>query len=178
METLRLLLRRFSPSDSQALYEYLSDEQVVRFEPYDVHTLEECEQAALRRSTNDAFWAICLKDTGSLIGNLYFSQQPYDTWELGYVLGIAWQGNGYVTEAALAMLQHAFKILHAHRVIAMCNPENTPSWRLLERIGMRREGHLKQNIWFKRDGNGQPIWQDTYEYAILRSDWESMQSAK
>ena len=59
----------------------------------------------------------------------------------------------------------------------MCNPENTPSWRLMERLGMRREGHLRKNIWFFRDENGRPIWQDTYEYAILREEWEEQARA-
>ena len=52
----------------------------------------------------------------------------------------------------------------------MCNPVNTTSWRLLERLGMRREGHLIQNIYFKKDENGEPIWSDTFEYAILKNE--------
>ncbi|HNX13510.1 MAG TPA: GNAT family protein [Oscillospiraceae bacterium] len=48
----------------------------------------------------------------------------------------------------------------------MCNPQNERSWRLLERLSMDREGHLRQNIWFKTDKNGCMIWQDTYEYGV------------
>ena len=58
-------------------------------------------------------------------------------------------------------------------VTAMCNPLNTASWKLMERLGMRREGHLIQNIWFKRDERGEPIWSDTYEYAILADEWNN-----
>jgi len=53
----------------------------------------------------------------------------------------------------------------------MCNPLNEPSWRLLERLGMRREGHLIKNIYFKKDECGNPIWADTLEYAVLASEW-------
>ena len=54
----------------------------------------------------------------------------------------------------------------------MVNPLNTASWRLLERLGMRREGYLMQNIVFHRDEEGQPLWQDTYAYAMLAEEWE------
>ena len=68
-------------------------------------------------------------------------------------------------------MEDVFANRHAHRVIAMCNPLNEPSWRLLERLGMRREGHLRRNIFFKRDEGGCPLWQDTYLYGILASEW-------
>ena len=53
----------------------------------------------------------------------------------------------------------------------MCNPLNVSSWRLLERLNLRREGHLKQNIFFKYDDEGNPMWNDTYEYGILKHEW-------
>ena len=53
----------------------------------------------------------------------------------------------------------------------MCNPKNERSWKLLERLHMRREGLLLQNIYFETDRNGAPIWLDTYEYAILKEEW-------
>lgn len=53
----------------------------------------------------------------------------------------------------------------------MCNPENTASWRLLERISMRREGYLKKSVFFKKTIDGKPIWQDTYQYAILAEEF-------
>ncbi|OQB23383.1 MAG: hypothetical protein BWY11_01988 [Firmicutes bacterium ADurb.Bin182] len=53
----------------------------------------------------------------------------------------------------------------------MCNPQNTASWKVLERLNMRREGHLLKNVWFKKDEQGNPVWLDTYLYAILRDEW-------
>jgi len=54
-----------------------------------------------------------------------------------------------------------------HRVVAHCNPENTASWRLLEKIGFRREGLLRQDVFFRRDAGGEPLWADTCVYALL-----------
>ena len=58
----------------------------------------------------------------------------------------------------------------AHRVYAECDPRNLPSWRLLERLGFRREAHFRQNLYFRKDAGGAPIWKDTYVYALLESD--------
>ena len=171
METERLIIRRFRPDDWEDLHEYLSQEEVVKFEPYDVFTEEASQQEAIDRSGNDDFWAVCLKDTNKLIGNIYFAKQDFDTWELGYVFNLRYQGKGYATEASRALVNDAFMNKKAHRVIARCNVLNTASWKLLERLGMRREGHLIQNVWFKRDRNGQPIWADSFEYGILKAEW-------
>jgi RimJ/RimL family protein N-acetyltransferase len=171
MPTERLLIRKFTPDDWEDLFEYLSQESVVKFEPYEVFTEEGCKLEATKRSKDNNFWAVCLKNTSKLIGNIYLAKRDYETWELGYVFNANYQGKGYATEAAYALIDDAFKNHSARRVIAMCNPLNKPSWKLLERLGMRREGHLRQNIFFKKDANGCPIWLDTYEYAFLNTEW-------
>lgn len=171
METERLLLRQFRHDDWEDLHEYLSQEEVVEYEPYGVFTPEESRQEAIRRSGDASFWAVCLKDTEKLIGNVYLAKQHFDTWELGYVFNRSFQGKGYATEAIRALLDVIFAEQGAHRAVAMCNPMNRASWRLLERLGFRREGHLLQNIYFKKDAKGEPIWVDTYEYAMLATEW-------
>lgn len=171
MKTERLLIRRFKPEDWQDLYEYLSQDEVVKYEPYDVYTEEASKQEAKRRSGDNSFWAVCLKDSGKLIGNVYLAKLDFGTWELGYVFNSNYQGRGYATEAAQALVNDIIKNHNARRVIAMCNPFNKPSWKLLERLGLRREGHLHQNIYFKKDMDGNPVWADTFEYGILASEW-------
>ena len=162
---------RFKESDWKDLYEYLSDRDVVRFEPYDVYSEKESMQEAVNRAKNSMFWAVCIKETGKLIGNLYFQKQDFDTWELGYVFNKNFQKKGFATEAAKALINYAIKELNARKIIAMCSPKNESSWKLLERLKMRREGHLLQNVYFKTDENNNPIWLDTYEYGILASEW-------
>ena len=172
--TERLCIRRFTAEDWCDLHAYLSLPDVVKYEPYNVFTEDECKVAALKRAENPAFWAVCLKDSGKLIGNLYFQQDEYKeirTWELGYVFNPVYHGLGYATESCRCIMDYAFTTLKAHRIVAKCNPRNTPSWRLLERLSMRREGHLIKSIFFKRDDSGNPIWNDTYMYAMLATEW-------
>jgi len=169
--TDRLIIRKFEKNDWHDLYEYLSDKEVVKYEPYDVYSENQAKEEAVRRSKDESFYAVCLKENGKLIGNLYLCKGAFDTWELGYVFNRKYQGKGYATESAKALLDYAFKHLGARRIIAMCSRENERSWKLLERLHMRREGLLLQNIYFKTDSSGMPVWLDTYEYAILKEEW-------
>ena len=58
-----------------------------------------------------------------------------------------------------------------HRVFAECDPRNIPSWKLLEKNGLQCEAYFKQNIYFHKDTNGNPIWKDTFAYAITAEDY-------
>jgi len=173
METERLVIRRFTPCDWRDLHAYLSEEETVRYEPYGVFTPEASQQEAARRAQDSRFWAVCLKDGGKLIGNITLTPQEDSTWEIGYVFGLAYRGAGYATEAAGFLVNELFETQKARRVTALCNPLNTASWKLLERLGFRREGCFKQNIAFKTDADGHPLWQDTYAYAILSGEWRA-----
>lgn len=172
VETQRLIMRRFSADDWCDLHEYLSQAEVVRYEPYEIFTEEQSRSEAVRRSANDSFWAVCLKDSGKLIGNIYLDKQEFETWELGYVFNVKFHGKGYAAESAAALIGDLFENRGARRITAKCNPLNTSSWKLLERLGFRREGHLISDKYFKKDKTGQPLWTDTYEYAILRTEWK------
>ena len=156
LETERLILRRFCPEDWKDLHEYLSDPEVVCYEPYEVFTETQSREEAARRSGDGDFWAVCLKDGGKVIGNLYFSSGEFKNYELGYVFNRAYQGQGYATESARALIGLGFEKLGVNRIVAMCNPENVKSWRLLERLGLRREGYLRKNAYFKTDAAGNP----------------------
>jgi hypothetical protein len=68
METERLIIRKFCANDWKDLYEYLSQKETVKYEPYEIFTEEESRKEALNRSENDVFWAVCLKSSGKLIG--------------------------------------------------------------------------------------------------------------
>ena len=174
LETERLILRAFYYDDWKDLYEYLSQESVVKYEPYGIYTKDACKQEAEKRSQQDSFWAVCLKENNKLIGNVYFKQQEPEeflTWEIGFVFNPMYYGKGYATESCRELLRYGFQQLNTHRIVAMCNPKNTPSWKLLERLNMQREGHLRKIIFFKYDKKGKPTWNDTYEYAILADEW-------
>lgn len=171
IRTERLTIRGFKGDDWGDLYEYLSDEEVLRFEPYKPFTGEKARQEAERRESDQRFLAVCLED-GKVIGNLYFAAGEFDTWELGYVFNRDYWGHGYALESARGVMKYAFETLGVRRIVGMCDPSNPGSWKLLEKLGMRREAFRLKNVYFFKDENDQPLWKDTYEYAILKSEYE------
>ena len=100
---------------------------------------------------------------------MYCGDRDFAAKEIGYILNERYRGRGYACEALRAVAANAFAE-GAQRIWAECDPRNTPSWRLLERAGFRREAHFRRNIWFRRDANGAPVWKDTYVYAMLPDD--------
>ena len=145
----------------------------MRYEPYGAMTMEECRLEAARRASDEAFWAVCLAD-GTLIGNLYLSgADEFGTREIGYVFARACWHKGYATEAARRLMAYAFERLATRRIIALCDTRNAASFALMERLGMRREGEFKKNVGFKTDAHGNTIWTDSYQYAILKEEFEN-----
>lgn len=181
LKTERLILRKFTGDDWKDLHEYLSQVKVVMYEPYNIFSEEESKKEAINRSQNDAFWAVCLRETNKLIGNVYFQLQgpkEFSTWEIGYVFNPLYYGKGYATEACQGILQYGFEQIGAHRIIAKCNPENIASWKLMERLTMRREGHFKKPAFFKKTDEGKPIWHDAYLYSVLQEEWVNLLAEK
>lgn len=175
LQTKRLTIRPFSPQDAQDLFEYLSDPRVYLYEPGEPIDFKQAGVYAADMAYNEHFWAIERRNEKKVIGQLYFSQQEPKhllTWELGYILSPHYQQHGYGSEAALALVEYGFEHLGAHRVEAHCNPKNIASWKLLEKIGFRREGLLRKNIYFNKDAQGHPLWMDSYVYARLEDKFE------
>ena len=175
LETERLIVRPFREDDYLALFEYLSIVETYRFEPGDPISLEEAKEIALKRSDSVNWWAVTLKNDTKykLIGHIsLFQSEPevFKTWEIGYIFNPAFQNKGYATEAAGAVIRFVFEKLNAHRIIAHCSPENIPSWKVLEKCGMIREGLQRKNAFFKTDDKGNPLWFDSFDYAILADD--------
>lgn len=166
LETQRLLLRRYREGDLGDLHCYLSDPEVVRFEPYRPMDMEETRAELQRRINSDEMIAVELKETGKLIGNVYLGKREFQSMELGYVFNREYWGKGLASEACRAILEQTFA-QGTHRVFAECDPENENSWRLLEALGFEREGFLRQNVYFWKDESGRPIWKDTYIYGKL-----------
>jgi RimJ/RimL family protein N-acetyltransferase len=173
---MNIHLRPFQASDWKDLHAYLSDERVVRYEPYGVHNEEACKACARERAKDDAFLAIEEVKTGRIIGNLYrdrIGPEAFDTWTIGYVLNASYWGRGYAREAVEELLRILFEEHHAHRIVARCNTANVASWRMLERCGFRREGTYLQNAYVQTDRNGDPAWHDSHAYALLYREWKA-----
>ena len=171
MKTKRLLIRNFKEDDYYDLYEYLSDKEIYRFEPGEPITINTAKKLCKERAKNNNFLAVQLEN--KIIGHIYFGQikpEKLLTWETGFIFNRKYHGKGYATESLRAVIKYGFQNLNIHRITAHCNPKNIPSWKLLERVKMRREGKMRENIYFNDDVNGDPIWLDTYEYGLLKKD--------
>lgn len=165
-KTERLILRKYTPDDLNDLYEYLSDSETVKYEPYKPMTLQETKDNLNWRIETDEMIAVELKSERKMIGNVYLGKRDFDTLEIGYVFNRNYWGNGYAKEACETLIRKAFAD-GTHRIYAECDPENPNSWKLLESLGFKREAHLKQNVYFWKDENGKPIWKDTFIYSLL-----------
>ncbi len=174
-ETNRLVLRHFCLTDVESFYLYRSNPDIARFQSWDNY---QHDQAAafinkqIEASPNiPGAWlqyAVALKTTNQLIGDcaVHTLESQPDIVEIGFTVAPEFHGQGYATEAVTGLLGYLFAKLNKHKVIAYSNVENESSVRLLERVGMRREGYLLQN--YKSKGK----WVDEYLYAILQQEWE------
>lgn len=172
IETKNLIIRNHIESDWKDLYDYLSLPEIYRFEPGEPITPEESKTIISERCNGHDFLAVVHKESKQMIGHLYFHQSDpkhFMTWELGYIFNPKFQNQGYCTESSSAILDYAFKMLRSHKVVAFCNPDNIPSWKVLEKIGMEREGFFKQKAFFRKDKDGNPLWHNCYAYGILNN---------
>ena len=176
VETERLVLRRIAERDLAAFLAYANDPEVSRYQSWESYTERQAreliEQQKGREPGRPGEWftfAAELKETGTMVGHVSLSAKAEDARqaEMGFAFAREFQGRGLAREAAERVLGYAFGTMGLHRVVAITDCENVRSAALLERLGMRREAHFVENIWFKG------AWGSEYLYAILRREWES-----
>ncbi len=182
IETKRLLLREFVADDWRPSFEYHGDARYWElYERQDWDETKERERVAMfidwqRPKPRLRFQlAVMLRAEGRLIGNCGLRvrrsmvQGTDGVWEgdIGYELDPRYWGQGYATEAAAAIVRLGFEDLRLHRIWSFCIADNERSWRLMERLGMRREGHFRENEWM------QGRWWDTLVYAFLEEEWRA-----
>ncbi|WP_080847802.1 GNAT family N-acetyltransferase [Cytobacillus gottheilii] len=167
IKTNRLLIRQFDSKDWQAVYEYTSDRNVMQYIPEGVFTQEKAKELVNQNMDADAkYFPVVLLDGDILIGHIVFHKYFGEhTYEIGWVFNPRYYSKGYASEAAKGILDYSFEKVKLHRIIATCQPENIASHRVMEKIGMRREGYFKKCI-----PNGSEWW-DEYYYAILAEEW-------
>ena len=169
VETSRLRLRAIAASDWLAILAYMSDPRVTAFLPQGLLDEGASRTFARKHSGEDGgALAVVKKASGQMIGHMPF--HPWfapETHEIGWAFHHEHQGKGYATEAGRALLAYAFRVLKAHRVIATCQPENPASWRVAEKLGLRREGHFRACL-YRAPG----LWWDEYFYALLAEEYE------
>lgn len=172
--TKRLVLRPFAMADVEAFVAYRNDPAVSRYQSWEGCSRAEAETFIHTQQRQEpgepGTWsqiALALNEGGTLLGDCALHVHSPDARQatIGITLAPANQGQGFATEALTCLLDYLFRQKKLHRVAADTDPANTSSWSLLERLGMRREGHLHESLWFK----GQ--WADEYVYGILAEEW-------
>ncbi|AMA62516.1 acetyltransferase family protein [Kurthia sp. 11kri321] len=168
IQTERVILRLFKEEDWEAVYAYTSQADVMHYIPEGVFSKEDAKRFVLENKGEKArYFPIIEKSSNQLIGHLFFEPNfGTHTYEIGWVMNPCYTGKGYASEAAEAMIQYGFTELDLHRIVATCQPENIASWRIMEKIGMRKEGLFKQCI-PTADG-----WWDEFYYAILADEYK------
>jgi len=172
----RLTLRPLTAADAESLFRYRSHPEVSRYQGWEPTSLGEAsrfiaELLGIEPNTPGSWFqlGIFLRHSGVLVGDcgLHFPQGLDHEAEFGISLAPSAQGRGYATEALVAVFELLFSAFGKRRIFASVDPRNTGSIRLLERLGMRREAHFHQSLWFKGE------WVDDVIFALLRREWEA-----
>lgn len=180
LSTPRLVLRALRDDDAPRIQLLANDRAVADTTrrlpfPYELkHAKDFLEfERAERARGHQATFAIVSADPLELVGVMGLGLQPKDrTAELGYWLGQPFWGRGFATEAAAAIVRYGFEIRGLNRVFAYCVRRNIASRRVLEKIGMRHEGCLRQHVakW--------GAFEDLDVFGLLVDEWRKIEKAK
>ena len=150
IKTERLRLRKAKLADAEAIFrQYAQDPEVTRYVSWRAHrnldeTREYMQMCLLAWDVGKAFhWVIESAEDKQVMG-MIIARVNAEKWELGYVLARAYWRQGYMTEALKAIIAWALKQKEIHRVWAVCDVDNQASARVMEKVGMQREGILKR----------------------------------
>lgn len=171
IETERLVIRNFKENDAAGLWDYLSQPRVNCFLNEKLNTFEDAIADVRLRSKDESQFAVCLKDNGTVIGNLFAAKDEPDTYSVGWQFNEKYEGKGYASESARAFLKFLFNDKNARRIYAYVEDYNVRSQKLCERLGMRREAYFIEFISFIQNPDGTPKYENTFEYAILKREF-------
>jgi RimJ/RimL family protein N-acetyltransferase len=175
IETERLILRELVKDDWQRVFEYQSDPLYLRYYAWTERTPEAVQEFVgwlmdrQKQEPRIKFQlAVTLKSNDLLIGNCGIRMDTTDAFQadIGYEFDPKYWNHGYATEAAHAIVDFGFSRFNLHRVWSWCVADNVGSAHVLEKLGMRREGYLRENEFYRGR------WWDTLMYAILAEEWQ------
>lgn len=173
LSTVRLTLRPFAPQDAEScLRNWAADEEIYRYLSAQPQTADEVQEWL--SSADEAYadprtyyWAIEETHCGEVVGELFVDNFGTSSrqCEMDWKIGTAFQGKGYAAEAARAAIEYLIREVGFHRIEAKCCTENTASERVMQKLGMNKEGILRERFYGK-DGR----WHDLAEYSLLAHD--------
>lgn len=174
METERLLLSEITLDDLEDIHRLHSVPEVDEYNTLGIPTsmnetkkiIEQQTKEKLKTPRESITWKICLKDTSEFIGlaGLTLSNDKFKLGEIYYKLHPDFWGKGYATEAAKQLVKIGFDDFDLHKVEAGVATENIRSIKVLEKIGMTREGLRRKILPIRGE------WKDNYHYAIVKTD--------
>jgi RimJ/RimL family protein N-acetyltransferase len=170
--TERLVLRRFTYNDIQDVIKVVSHPSVAGITTH-IKARESVvkkyidKQRSYQPFEKGKYYDLAIerKKDGKVMGLLGLMCEDHKQGLIGWALGVDYRGNGYVTEGARALVTYGFSELGLHRIYAKTSNINTASWRVMERVGMRKEAHLREAE-FRNGG-----WIDALVYAVLAGEW-------
>ncbi|MEV0899818.1 GNAT family protein [Actinoplanes sp. NPDC049802] len=173
LTTERLILRRFRASDAPVLSAYRSDPEVARYQSWEAPFPLERAQIAVRNfaagspdKAGHFQYAVELAAEETLIGDVYVRlHDNLRQAEIGFTFAGPYQKRGFATEAVSAVLDRLFGRQGLHKVTGECDARNVRSAALMERLGFRREGLLRQQTFLKGE------WTDDLLYGLLATEW-------
>jgi RimJ/RimL family protein N-acetyltransferase len=175
LETRRLILREFREEDWRDVQEYRSDPVVVKYLPFQPATEAETKaliakiigfQKAQPRMVYN--FALIDKHDDKVIGScsIELSSDGDKQGEIGYALNRSYWNQGLMTEASRGVVTFGFKQLGLHRIYGGCDPANTASSLVMEKLGMKRDGQLREHELWKG------TWHDYLLYSVLEQEWK------
>jgi RimJ/RimL family protein N-acetyltransferase len=175
IETERLAIRNFSGDDWQDLQEMITQYQSSAYAVYDHQwptSTEEIKGIAKWFADGDSFLAVCLRETGKLIGFISLNgseKEDCQEFNLGYVFNFDYHGKGYATEGCGALISYAFEQFGADKIVTGTAAANHPSCQLLKRLGMRKTGESTGS--FRKTPDGKPIEFVGFSFALSKDEW-------
>jgi ribosomal-protein-alanine N-acetyltransferase len=179
LETERLQLRRMTMDDAGFYLKHFSDPGIVSMSAFEAPkdmaaAIAELREYCVDIFTNDAGirWGITLRNDPNLIGTLGFYKWVKNARhaEIGYDLDGTYRRQGIMTEALTAALDYIFNKVELNRVQALTDPTNTPSVRLLDKLGFRQEGVLRDYTYFRGK------YLNDLLFSLLRREWDKRRS--
>jgi len=176
IKTERLITRRFTHDDIPDVLGFVSQPSVAKVTSQRVPaTIDGARNYIDLKNSYQPFeedkvfeLAIERKEDGKVMGYVGMIFEGGELWEMGWVLGEEYRGKGYTTGAARALMDYGFRSLGLHRIHADTSTSNVPACKVMDRLGMKREGMLRSVVFEERK------WVDRYVYGILVDKWSDI----
>lgn len=169
----RLSLREFTKDDWIDVHKYASQEIVCQYQPWGPNTEEDSKgfvnqviKDALQQPRTRFAFAIIYKENMIGTGEINIRNFTNRVGEVAYIVNPDYWGKGIATDVAKFLINYGFKELKLHRIYATCDPRNIGSSKVLEKVGMIKEGRIREHLLVK-DG-----WRDSILYSVLEHEWE------